>query len=341
MANNDRMQALLNDLPWYIGEYIEHKSRKLSAASLLNYCHDYKIFFTWIKSEGIADTSAKDTPLELLESLTVQQMDSFLLSLKQSLNNKAVTVNRKLSSLKSLFNYLQNIAETSDLQPYLKRNVMAKLEFNEPKESKETNANKMAEKILIGDDYEGFLEFVANGYEAFTQWNKKLGNSYRMNRERDTAIVSLILGSGLRLSEVVGLNLTDLDLENSSARVIRKGNKEQYVFFNKVASDDLQRYLAIRKERYGASEDTQALFVAASRRLSARAVEKLIEKYATAFGKPELSVHKLRHSFATKYHSEVNDLQKLRRQLGHTSIQTTTIYTHVGNEELRDAVDRL
>ncbi|MBE4908587.1 tyrosine recombinase XerS [Bacillus luteolus] len=346
--HNKKLQIILKELPWYVEEYINHKRRKLSAASLLNYCHDYKIFFNWVLSEQLHNGVIKDVPLELLEKLTIQQVEGFLNALQFELNNKEVTVNRKLSALKSLFNYLQNIAETRDLQPYLKRNVMAKVEFNELKQSMETLANKMEGKILLGDEYEKFRRFIAYDYGELSKDNKKLLNFYLLNHERDTAIVSLILGSGLRLSEVVNLDLDDIDFNKFSARVIRKGNKEQYVFFSRIAMDDLKEYLKIRETRYQVDKNNKALFVAApmgpkgkSRRLTARSIEKLIEKYAIAFGKPALSVHKLRHSFATRYHSEINDVPKLRRQLGHSSIQTTMIYTHIKNDDLKSAVDRM
>ncbi|WP_088105415.1 tyrosine recombinase XerS [Halalkalibacter urbisdiaboli] len=343
-----KLQILLKDLPWYVEEYINHKKRKLSAASLLNYAHDYKIFFNWLIDEEVFNGKITEVPLELLESLTVQQAEGFLSYLQYQLNNKEITVNRKLSALKSLFNYLQNIAETRDLKPYLQRNVMAKIEFNEIKDSMETIANKIEGKILIGDEYEKFRQFIAYDYGLQIKENKKLYNFHLLNRERDTAIVSLILGSGLRLSEVVNLNLDDIDYSKYTARVIRKGNKEQFVYFSKLAMDDLQEYLSIRESKYQVDKSNKALFIAAAmgpkgkpRRLTARSIEKLIEKYAAAFGKPSLSVHKLRHSFATRYHNEINDVPKLRRQLGHSSIQTTMIYTHIRNDDLRHAVDKM
>lgn len=343
-----KLQLLLKELPWYVEEFIDHKRRKLSPASLFNYCHDYKIFFGWLTAERFHNGEIKDIPLELLEKLTVQQIEGFLNALKYELHNKETTVNRKLSALKSLFHYLQNIAETRELTPYLSRNVMAKIEFNDIKESMETTANKMEGKILLGDEYEAFRRFIAYEYGEINKENKKISNFYKLNQERDTAIVSLILGSGLRLSEVVNLNIDDIDYSKFSARVIRKGNKEQYVFFSAIAMDDLQQYLKIRESRYKIEKNNKALFVAApmgpkgkSRRLSTRSIEKLIEKYAIAFGKPSLSVHKLRHSFATKYHSEINDVPKLRRQLGHSSIQTTMIYTHIRNDDLKSAVDKM
>jgi site-specific recombinase XerD len=343
-----KLQTILNELPWYVDEYINHKLRKLSTASLYNYCHDYKIFFNWMVSERLWDGNIKDIPLERVEQMTVLEVESFLNYLHYQLNNKELTVNRKLSALKSLFNYLQNVAETPDLKPYITRNVMAKIEFNEVKDSMETKANKMEGKILLGDEYEKFRLFVANDYGEMHKDNKKLYNFHQFNKERDTAIVSLILGSGLRLSELVGIELDDIDFSKFCVRVIRKGNKEQFVYFSQVAMTDLQEYLLIRTKKYQVEKTNKALFISApmgpkgkSRRLTARSVEKLIEKYATAFGKPSLSVHKLRHSFATRYHAEINDVPKLRRQLGHSSIQTTMIYTHIKNDDLKIAVDKM
>lgn len=343
-----KLQTILNELPWYVDEYINHKLRKLSTASLYNYCHDYKIFFNWMVSERLWDGNIKDIPLERVEQMTVLEVESFLNYLHYQLNNKELTVNRKLSALKSLFNYLQNVAETPDLKPYITRNVMAKIEFNEVKDSMETKANKMEGKILLGDEYEKFRLFVANDYGEMHKDNKKLYNFHQFNKERDTAIVSLILGSGLRLSELVGIELDDIDFSKFCVRVIRKGNKEQFVYFSQVAMTDLQEYLLIRAKKYQVEKTNKALFISApmgpkgkSRRLTARSVEKLIEKYATAFGKPSLSVHKLRHSFATRYHAEINDVPKLRRQLGHSSIQTTMIYTHIKNDDLKIAVDKM
>lgn len=111
---------------------------------------------------------------------------------------------------------------------------------------------------------------------------------------------------------------------------------------------DLKEYLAIRIRRYIIDKNSKSLFVAdtmgpkgKSRRLTPRSMEKMVEKYAVAFGKPALSVHKLRHSFTTRYQLENNDIPKLRRQLGHSSVQTTMIYTHLTNDEMQKAVNKM
>nr|WP_245864592.1 tyrosine-type recombinase/integrase [Paenibacillus donghaensis] len=161
-------------------------------------------------------------------------------------------------------------------------------------------------------------------------------------------MVSLILGSGLRLSEVAGINIYDLDMNKGQVHVLRKGDKEQYVYFSQQALLDLESYRKIRESRYAPEKSSNYLFLAApvgrkgtSRRLTPRAIEKLVEKYANAFGKPALTVHSLRHSFATRYHLENNDVPRLRNQLGHSSIQTTMIYTHLSDQEMRNAVNNM
>ncbi|SFE24518.1 Site-specific recombinase XerD [Paenibacillus algorifonticola] len=344
----NRIDEKINQLPWFVTEFIDSRKRKLSPTTLLNYCHDYIIFFDWLVAENLTTASRTEISLASLETLTIREVENFLSFLEYQLGNTNLTINRKLSSLKSLFDYLQNKAETAELKPYIQRNVMAKMDLNVVKESQETIANRIEGKILREDEFEAFRQFVAHDFGEVNKENKRIYHFHQMNRERDTAIVSLILGSGLRLSEVAGINLEDLDLSKAIVRVIRKGNKEQYVYFSKQALLDVESYLQIRESRYKPEKLEPFLFIAApigrkgkSRRLTQRSIEKLIEKYATAFGKPALTVHSLRHSFATRYHLENNDVPRLKNQLGHSSIQTTMIYTHLTDEEMRKAVDNM
>lgn len=344
----NRLIEKVGELPWYIEEFIDHKRRKMSSSTLLNYCHDYIIFIDWLRAEGFHQGKRQDCSLRLLESLTVKQIESFLSHLELRLDNSKRTVNRKISSLKSLFHYLQNIAETEQLEPYIYRNVLAKVDFNDVQDSMETIANRIEGKILHNDEYEQFRQFIAADFGERFKDNKKMFNFHHKNRERDTALVSLILGSGLRLAELVRLDVDDIDYKKHSVRVLRKGGKEQFVYFSEQAMIDLQEYLQVRKNRYQLLKNEKALFVSTaigpekkSRRLSNRAVQKLIEKYAVNFGKPALTVHKLRHSFATRYHMENNDIPKLKKHLGHESVQTTMLYTHMTNKEMKHAIDNM
>ncbi|WP_404452772.1 hypothetical protein LG329_01270 [Virgibacillus necropolis] len=103
--NYAKVQEKVKELPWYVGEYIDKKRRKLSSASLLNYCHDFNIFFDWLLAEGYSKGSRKEVPLDVLEKLTVQQLEDFLSFLEFKLENSPITINRKLSALKSLYCY--------------------------------------------------------------------------------------------------------------------------------------------------------------------------------------------------------------------------------------------
>lgn len=350
----ERLEAKLETLPWYVMEFIHHKQLKMSPASLLNYVHDYLVFLDWLLIEGFFRGDRKEIPLSILASLKLQDIDNFqryLMLERKKTSSKAVsiaTINRKLSALKSLFHYLSQIAEDDQFQPYLSRNVMAKVEMTGEKMTAAAKAKKIEGKILRGDDMNRFLQFVAVDYPKFVADNKKLVNFHEKNKERDIALVSLILGSGLRVSEVVGLDLDDIDRSSCSARVIRKGNKEDSVPFDNVALQDLLAYIQVREERYRVDKSEKALFLSypigpegISNRMTVRAVQQMVKKYGQAFGKPLLSVHKLRHSFATEHFERNQNLPILSEILGHESIETTGIYNHLSQQAKRESVNRL
>lgn len=141
---------------------------------------------------------------------------------------------------------------------------MAKIEFNDVSEEPETIANRMEGKILIGDEYEDFRVFVAKNYGEINKSNKRITTFHEMNKERDTAIVSLFLGSGLSLSELVWLNIEDIDFNKNCVRVIRKGNKEQYLYYSEQAMTDLKAYLSIRSNKYNIPRENKAVFCCSS-----------------------------------------------------------------------------
>ena len=192
-----------------------------------------------------------------------------------------------------------------------------------------------------------FRLFVGNEYAFLPNLHRTAKRFHEVNRERDTAIVSLFLGSGIRLSELVGLDIENINLENNTVEVVRKGGKKDFVRISDIALLDVRDYISIRNKRYKPARNMNALFIPSPEsihhsegRLKVRSVQATIEKYAIAFGRPSLTVHKLRHSFATKHYQENKDTVALRRQLGHESSETTNIYTHVMDDSLRDAVNR-
>ncbi|PEB54563.1 tyrosine recombinase XerS [Bacillus sp. AFS098217] len=346
------MKRLKEMMPWYVQKYVNRNERTLSPSTLLGYLRDYKIFFEWILREGFSKSnSIAEVPLTVLDELRIDDIEENFLNYLAFENeiigkqkNATNTINHKISSLRSLFYYLSNIAEDENFNPYLRRNVMAKIQISRKKIDIETKAEQISEKILFGDEIDEFREFIAEKY-GLLDHNTLALTRYKQNKERDLAIISLILASGLRIGEVANLKLADVDFVDNKVRVDRKGNKEKYVPFSSIAATDLKMYLEIREKRYRVEKEQDTLFVTLQRTpvaapMKKRSMQTMIEKYAVAFGKPHLRAHILRHTFATRFHETHKDLNMTKKQLGHESIQTTTIYTHVQDSRLQDAVEK-
>lgn len=351
--NNDRikLEQKLPEMPWFVQQFIDYKLPDLSPSTLLEYIRDYESFFGWLRAEGL--TQATNNTELTLHDLEILHMDSIvgyrlhLMTRIESANSK-ITVSRKLSALRSLFHYLSQIAEDENFYPLLKRNIMAKVEIKRIHKPKDTAA-KLKGKILEEDELLEFVGYILEGYGVDVQRNKQALYSFHLNRERDACIVSLILNSGLRVSEVVNLNVDDLDFGNKLLYVFRKGHNDETfktpVYFREQAKDDLSLYLSLRQTRYKTPKKEKALFITLpngqneGKRMTKRAIQEMIIKYAKRFGKPYLTVHKLRHSFATDYYLQ-NDIYKTKEQLGHASTETTEVYAHLTDKTMSDAIER-
>jgi len=338
-------------MPWYIEKFINFKLPDLSPSSLLEYVRDYETFLSWMLAEGLsAGPNLRDVQLEELEKLHMDSIDQFkmFLATRQENTNSKTTISRKLSSLRSLFHYLSQIAEDDQFYPLLKRNVMAKVSIKRAHKPKDTAA-KLEGKLLQEQEIDEFIRYINEDYGTDAAANKQAMYSYMLNRIRDTCIVSLILNSGLRVSEIVNMNVDDLDLKKKLLYVFRKGKNDDTfktpVYFRQEAMYNLQLYLTQRESQYKAPKREKALFLALANgkregsRMTKRAIQEMVMKYAKRFGKPYLSVHKLRHSFATDYYLR-NDLYKTQEQLGHASPETTQIYAHLTDRTMAEAIDR-
>ncbi|MDN4067639.1 tyrosine recombinase XerS [Paenibacillus vini] len=335
------------ELPWYAQEYIERNKRKKSPNTLLNYILDYITFFDWLITEGYFSGDRGDISLEILENLRAADVECFVDFLAIEQSNSQDTIARKIASLKSLFHYLSQLSEDEHGYPYLKKNVMIKIQANKEKITIEKKAARIEEKILRDEEIFDFRLFVAEGFGHSCVDNKRILNSYLKNKERDLALVSLILGSGLRISEALSLDLDNIDWLKARVSVTRKGNTKDAVTISDIALQDLQAYVSIRNSRYSVSDNQPAIFLSlptgpngAVSRLSVRAAQKMIDRYVSSFGKPALTIHKLRHTFATNFHRQNNDLAMLKEQLGHSDMNTTMIYTHIAQEDRRSSVNR-
>ncbi|MFD1774580.1 tyrosine recombinase XerS [Paenibacillus rhizophilus] len=351
ISDRKKLELKLPLMPWFVQQFIDYKLPDLSPSTLLEYVRDYESFFGWLRAEGLsqADANAGVTLLDL-ETLHMDSIVGYRLFLttRTEDTNSKITVSRKLSALRSLFHYLSQIAEDDNFYPLLKRNIMAKVEIKRIHKPKDTAA-KLKGKILEEDELLDFVGYILEGYGRDVEGNKQAHYAFMLNRERDACIASLILNSGLRVSEIVNLNVDDLDLNNKLLYVYRKGHNDETfktpVYFREQAKDDLQLYLSLRQLRYKTPKKEKALFVAKpngspeGKRMTKRAIQEMIIKYAKRFGKPYLTVHKLRHSFATDYYLQ-NDIYKTKEQLGHASTETTEVYAHLTDKTMSDAIER-
>lgn len=188
-------------------------------------------------------------------------------------------------------------------------------------------------KYLSFDDSKKLLEVTADENDE--------------NKERDYAIITLFLNCGLRLSELVGINISNIDFNENRLTVIGKGDKERTIYLNKTCVNAIQGYLIVRTKE-GVKNDSKgsnkALFLSKRKeRISNRMVQYIVEKELRKAGldTSKYSTHKLRHTAATLMYQYGNvDIRALQELLGHESISTTEIYTHVSNEQVRDAVER-
>ncbi len=347
----EELDERLPAMPWYIEQFINYKLPDLSPATLVEYMRDYEIFMNWMMAEGLSEaTILCDVKLIELETLRMESIDNFkmyLSSYKEERNNR-VTISRKLSSLRSLFHYLSQIAEDEDFYPLLKRNVMAKVSIKRAHKPKDTAA-RLEGKLLQEEEITDFLHYINVEYGEEVAKNKQALYSYQLNKVRDLCIVSFILHSGLRVSELVNLNVDDIDMKKQLCYVYRKGKNDDTfktpVYFRQDAINDINAYLGLRETRYKAPRKEKALFLAIANgkqegsRMTKRAIQAMVIKYAKRFGKPYLSVHKLRHSFATDYYLQ-NDIYKTQEQLGHASPETTQIYAHLTDKTMAEAIDR-
>lgn len=314
------------DCPLVVREFLSyHETIKgQSPRTISEYYLDLRLFLRFMKlmkNEMPMDTdlesiSIKDVDLAFLASISMSDIYDFLSYLA---NDRAMpsgseagvsakTRSRKLSTIKSFYKYLT--VRTKQLT----NNPVADLEY--PK------LRKSLPRYLTLDQCAALLQAVQGP-----------------NATRDYAILMLFLSCGIRRSELVGLNLSDV--YEDRIRVVGKGNKERFVYFGTSCRKAIDAYLIERNKKEGLS-DPKALFVSRdSNRISVSAVHRLVKKHLLAAGLDanQLSAHKLRHTAATMMLSGGVDVKTLQEVLGHENLNTTQIYTHIENTELKVAAE--
>ena len=277
-----------------------------------------KIHFNLTKETDFKNISIKDFDLQTLKKVKENDILSFLSYLALNNNCKPATRARKISTVRIFFSYLSQKAHLIE---------------NNPAQHIETpKKEKRMPKYLSLDDSKKLLNVTMDENDE--------------NKERDYAIITIFLNCGLRLSELVGINIKDIDFSEEKLNVIGKGNKERTIYLNKACINAIKSYLEVRPKegvKVDSKKSNEALFLSKRlERISKRTVQYIVEKEIRKAGldSNKYSTHKLRHTAATLMYQYGNvDIRALQELLGHESISTTEIYTHVNNDQVRAAVE--
>ena len=307
--------------PEFLNSFLDYNITILNKSpnTVKEYNYDIVNFLKFIKS-GKKTTDFKKTlisnmTIEELKQIKLEDIHSYIAYMATSLNSKPTTRARKVSSIKMFFTYLTR---------------KKKLLENNPAQYLETpKLGKRIPKYLSLDESRKLLDVSQD--------------ENNRNNKRDFAITTLFLNCGMRLSELVGINITDINFSECKLNVIGKGNKERTIYLNKACINSINDYLEVRPKVAVKHNSKDALFLSERKeRISNRTVQAIIRKELLKAGLDinKYSVHKLRHTAATLMYQYGNvDIRALQELLGHESISTTEIYTHVDDIQVRNAVE--
>lgn len=313
-------EPIRNEFSMLVQEYLLYlrNVRGLGEKTVWEYSKDLRTFFRFLKRDRglvpgevpLEEISVKDVDLEFIRSISTYEIYSFMNYVVDERNNMASTRQRKATTLRSFFRYL------TTHEKLLERNPAENL--SAPKKA------KTLPHFLSLDQSIDLLNAVEG-----------------KNAERDRCILTLFLNCGMRLSELVGINVSDVVRNNNTLRILGKGNKERIVYLNQACLDAISSYLAVRPK--DGVIDRNALFLSnRGTRIKPITVEVMVKKYLEKIGLsgPGYSVHKLRHTAATLMYRYGNvDIRVLQDILGHANLGTTEIYTHTSSSQMEQAIN--
>lgn len=316
-----QIREIVRELPQACSDFIRSIAVTTSTLTRLAYAIDLKTFFHFLQTERVAFSDKKltlmnDHDLEMLtqNDLTAytEYLTYYFKSDVDSVPNKVhvnheLSIKRKLCSIRSFYDYLfknQRISSNvTELVPL----------------------PRIHEKPIIRLSKEELIRILSTA-QSGDQMSKGQQKYQKITAKRDFALLSLFLGTGIRVSECVGMNINDVDFEENAFVVTRKGGNQVVLYFSPEVADALAEYMEERKKIETLPGNEEALFLSLQRkRITQRAVQNLVKKYAMVAAplKPKISPHKLRSTYATNLYNETGDIYLVADVLGHSSVDTT------------------
>ncbi len=324
-----KMREIVKELPGFCKMFFRGIEETTSSRTRLAYAYDLRIFFEFLHENNSVCSKMEitDFPLSILDRISREDIEEYVeyVSLYEKegreISNKERGKSRKLASLRSFYNYYY----TNEL---IEKNpaVLVPLPKQHEKEIIRLEPNEVATLLDMVEDGEKLTKAQAKYHEK--------------TKLRDVALLTLLLGTGIRVSECVGLDITDINFETNGMKIRRKGGYETVLYFGTEVEEALKHYLEQRKHVVPQSGHESALFLSMqNRRISVRAVENLVKKYTSNVTTlKKITPHKLRSTYGTTLYQETGDIYLVADVLGHKDVNTTRKhYAAIEDERRRKA----
>lgn len=331
IKNIERLRAVENELPAFCKQFFRGIAQTTGTRTRVAYAYDLRTFFDYLHDHNpeLSRMSVHEFPIEVLDQISKEDIEEFIDWSSyyekdgRTYTNNEVGKSRKLSAIRSMYHYFY-VSEMID------RNV-----------SELVSMPKKHEKPIIrleADEVARLIDQVEDG----TGLTKAQMRFHGKTKVRDTAIITLLLGTGIRVSECVGLDIDDVNFKENAIKVHRKGGYDAIVYFGDEVQQVLQEYMAERSLMAPKAGDENALFLSLkSSRMSVSAIERLVKKYAqTVTTLKKITPHKLRSTYGTSLYRETGDIYLVAEVLGHKDVNTTRQhYAALGEDRRRDAAN--
>lgn len=312
--NTVKLRTLLESLPHFCQYFFRGIEPTTSSRTRIAYAYDLRVFFDFLKANNpsLKNTPITEIKIDILDQIRAIDIEEYLDYLTYYKSDEKERLNkengkkRKLVSLRSFYNY------------YFKKEMIT------TNPASLISVPKLHEKAIIRleiDEVARLLDEVENA-ESMTKSQQKF---HEKTKIRDLALMTLLLGTGIRVSECVGLDINDVDFENNGIKIRRKGGYEVVVYFGEEVRAALIDYLQERKHMLTCDGHANALFLSLQmKRISVRSVENLVKKYASTVTKlKKITPHKLRSTYGTSLYRETGDIYLVADVLGHKDVNTT------------------
>lgn len=328
IENTIKLREVLKTMPEFAKDYFRSIEQTSSPRTRISYAYDIRVFFQFLLENNplFKNASMKDirlVDLEALSPLDIEEYQEYLkvynVSEQRQITNTERGLSRKMSSLRSFYAY------------YYKKQLIDK------NPTLLVQMPKIHEKAIIRMDADEVAKLLDHVEHCGSKLSGQAKRYYEKTKERDIAILTLLLGTGIRVSECVGLDVTDVDFNNNGITVTRKGGNQSVVYFGDEVEHALRSYLeTTRKMITPQPGDENALFLSTQkRRMGIQAIENMVKKYASQITTKHITPHKLRSTYGTALYRETSDIYLVADVLGHKDVNTTKKHYAASDEDRR------